>query len=649
MNFTLLEQEQIFGKNRLDIFKKYGVTASITDFAILLGGYVTAGFRTGGNDLKHRNGWYWSKDPYGHNASIISYDGFDDWYIVARRVGGCRPASPFSSIQEISSIETRGKNGLIEIEYGEYPQWTCTKNIQNILDSAYKKGSLNKTGKSYTVDSRKYDEYNEDFLAKEYEEYEYNGKKYVRVISNTYFDGRKVAFSTGEQYKNGDSVWVEVSPVRWLVDEKSKIMVAKHILFAGIQFNKEQNYQGDFDNTTLGKYLKEVFSKDILPSNILNKEEFPQNIRNINPYGFDFDKVSEENIIRGAVESNVAVFLHGKSSEGKSARVKQLDPDCEVIYLLNASPDSLSGKSVYEQPIVKNVINKETGVEETIVVREGRMLDVPPAWFVKVQEKCKKEPDKIHIVFFDELTNALPSIQSMAYNIILDKEVNGKWKLPDNCRVVAAGNEMEDSLAANEMVEPLFNRFAHVYINTTVEDWLKWAVTPESEYQRLDYVSGEKQLKIHPSIIAYISSRKEMALRTEYNGVKPNADPRKWEMASKVLYKTNNPNMLRSLIGEELTADFIAFCKQSMISVEDIINGNYSEEDINVSLDKRLTMASTLSSVSEEHIEVVRDFVKKLGKEPLGLFDNLWVHGDIRRLEKIQEFEMINENRGVKK
>ena len=535
------------------------------------------------------------------------------------------------------------------MEYGEYPQRACSKVLQFVLESAYKSHSLKKNGKIYTVDYRKYNEYDKGFLANDYGEYEYNGKKYVRVIANTRFDGRKVAFSNSEQYKDGDAVWVEVSPVKWLVDEKAKIMVAKHILFAGIQFNKEQNYQGDFDNTTLGKYLKEVFSKDILPSSVLNKKEEVTKFKNINPYSFDFDNVSEEDIIKGAVESNVAVFLHGKSSEGKSARVKQLDPDCEVMYLLNASPDSLSGKSVYEQSIVKSVINKETGIEETIVVREGRMLDVPPAWFVKVQEKCKKEPDKIHIVFFDELTNALPSIQSMAYNIILNKEVNGKWKLPDNCRVVAAGNEMEDSLADNEMVEPLFNRFAHVYINTTVEDWLKWAVTPESEYQRLDYVSGEKQLKIHPSIIAYISSRKEMALRTEYNGVKPNADPRKWEMASKVLYKTNNPNMLRSLIGEELTADFIAFCKQSMISVEDIIKGNYREEDINVSLDKRLTMASTLSSVSEEHIEVVRDFVKKLGKEPLGLFDNLWVHGDIKRLEKLQEIEMINENKGVKK
>ena len=85
MNFTLLEQEQIFGKNQLDIFKKYGVTASITDFAILLGGYVDGNYKTGGNDLEHRNGWYWSKTPYSNNARAVSYDGDNNWYDVDSR------------------------------------------------------------------------------------------------------------------------------------------------------------------------------------------------------------------------------------------------------------------------------------------------------------------------------------------------------------------------------------------------------------------------------------------------------------------------------------------------------------------------------------------------------------------------------------
>ena len=325
------------------------------------------------------------------------------------------------------------------------------------------------------------------------------------------------------------------------------------------------------------------------------------------------------------VESNIAVFLHGKSSDGKSARVKELDPDCEIIYLVNATPDSLNGKTVF---------NSNT----------NEMIDIPPTWYIKLKERCESEPDKLHIVFFDELTNAVPSIQSMAFNIVLNKEVNGKWKLPDNARIVAAGNEYEESRAANEMVEPLFNRFAHVYINTTVESWLKWASTPSEEYKRLDYTCDDVPMKIHPSIYAYIAYKsysREDVLRTPYDGKTPNADPRKWEMSSKVLYKTNNPEMLRSLIGDSLTRDFVMFTKRKVITVEDVISGNYNEEDLEMSLSEKYNTAVGLSSVSIEHIEVVRDFVKRLGPEICATFDTLWTHGDNERLEKIMELENI--------
>jgi len=39
----------------------------------------------------------------------------------------------------------------------------------------------------------------------------------------------------------------------------------------------------------------------------------------------------------------------------------------------------------------------------------------------------------------------------------------------------------------------------------------------------------------------------------------------------------------------------------------------------------------------EKDILVVRNFVSKLGKEILATFDNLWCHGDSRRLEKLTQ------------
>jgi len=324
-----------------------------------------------------------------------------------------------------------------------------------------------------------------------------------------------------------------------------------------------------------------------------------------NKYGFDFSDVSEEEIIRGAIESDIAVFLHGKSSDGKSARVKQIDPDCIIIYLRNATPESLNGKSVYDSDA-------------------GKMIDIKPTWLVKLEEICEKEPDKLHILFFDEITNALPSIQGIAFNIVLDKEVNGKWKLPSNARIVAAGNEMKDSLAANQLAEPLFNRFVHVYIETTVDKWLEWA----------------NNNNIHPAIYVYIAFKREKSLRSKYNGITPNADPRKWEMASKMLYKTNKPEMIRGLVGEDITREFIAFCQQKVITLQDVLNDNYRHEDLQMNMAERYATVIGLASVDEANFIKVRKFVSKLGPELLSLFESLWSKDNPERLEKIAEVKL---------
>ncbi len=40
-DFTFLTEEQIFGSNQIDVIKKRGTKAAISDFSILLGGWVS--------------------------------------------------------------------------------------------------------------------------------------------------------------------------------------------------------------------------------------------------------------------------------------------------------------------------------------------------------------------------------------------------------------------------------------------------------------------------------------------------------------------------------------------------------------------------------------------------------------------------------
>ena len=605
-DLTLLSEGQIWGNSsepRLEVIRKYGIKSAITDLCVLTGSYLCEDTIDEDRSLTGRTSCFWTRsDDDDNDVRMVDENGIRSYIYRCKRSGTVRPALQSSVIfSQISPNRVMGYNGIEEVEYGEYPQNAADSRMQNILESEYNRG-MNKTGRSYTFDSVKYDDYDTGFKPVTYEEYEYQGKKYIRIKANSDFDGWKFKLSNGVKYRDGDYVWVEVSPVKWLIDDKTGILISKKGLVSGIRFlNKSTNYKGDFSKTEMKEYLDRYMSKELFQTTktkeTVNEEEI------INPYKLKFEQVSEEEIIKGAIESGIAVFLHGPSSEGKSARVKQIDPDCVIIYLRNATPESLNGKSVYNQTT-------------------GEMIDVKPSWLKKLEEKCEKEPDKLHIVFFDEITNALPSIQGISFNIVLDREVNGIWKLPENARIVAAGNDIEDSLAANQLAEPLFNRFAHVYIKTTLESWLKWA--------------SEKN--IHPAICSYIAYKNGETLRSKYDGKKPNADPRKWEMASKMLYKTEKPEMLRALVGEEITKEFIQFCSQRMITLEDVINENYKDIDIEeLNIAEKHATIMCLLQVEKDNIEKVREFVKKLGSEYEAVFDKMWTHGDENRLEIIAE------------
>ena len=621
-DFTFITGEDVFGDDDqvLEIFKVAGTKSPLTDYSIILGAYYDP-------ESKLNYGSYWTKSTVSSNKNVIIVDeeGYSATYSICLRDIGARVVYnlPENIEKELTKNLDTTTEHIFQVKYGYYPQSALNRLEQKNLDNMLKQGKLQLTNNCYTADSRKDGEDDEIFAPITFKEYKLEDKRLIKAVANTaLYNGFK------SKYKNGDSIWVNVEPVYWLLDTKKHQMISEKVLFAGVQFADNPSFT-KFEETRIYQFLNTCFARELvqgLDEKLLpiKEEASIKDTKFSNLYNFDFSKVSEEDIIKGAIQSNVSVFLHGRSSDGKSSRVKQLDPDCIIIYLRNATPDSLNGKSVY---------NAST----------GEMIDVPPTWYKKLQEKCEKEPDKLHIVFFDELTNALPSIQGMAFNIILDGEVNGIWKLPENARIVAAGNDLDDSLAANEMAEPLFNRFAHVYIDTTVDDWLDWAMTPDKNYEALDYQKQENSFKIHPAIYAYIAYNEAIdkyVLRTRYDGKKPNADPRKWEMASKVLYQTGKPEMLRALIGEDLTRDFIAFCTQKVLSIEDVLNENYSEEDLKMDTSKKYITIVNLSLVDEENVEVIRDFVAKLGKELLATFYLLWTRGNETRLEKIAELKL---------
>ncbi len=180
---------------------------------------------------------------------------------------------PYSKIQNLPhTIKTRS-DGLEEITYGYLPGTSISKSNQKILSSAYNSRTLKRIGIGCTFDSRKYNDYDKDFLPEEQEYFEYNGEIYARIRANSDFNDGNFTLSNGEQYKNGDYVWVRVEPVVWLKHPLDDIMITEKEIIAGIRFYKTQNrYDGDFNTTELKWFLDNYLSRDILSLYELKKD-----------------------------------------------------------------------------------------------------------------------------------------------------------------------------------------------------------------------------------------------------------------------------------------------------------------------------------------------------------------------------------------
>ena len=95
IDLTILESDEIFGTTALEIFKKRGTKAAISDYAICSGGYVSNNDYVGDTQkLENRAGCYWTKTDDGDNdVRVVDCDGKDDGYIVrGRKIGraSCR-------------------------------------------------------------------------------------------------------------------------------------------------------------------------------------------------------------------------------------------------------------------------------------------------------------------------------------------------------------------------------------------------------------------------------------------------------------------------------------------------------------------------------------------------------------------------------
>lgn len=506
-NLTFLTEEQIFGKSCLEIFNKYGTECAITDFSILLGGYVSNFCYTSeGDSQENRTGWWWTKTPYGNNARVVDWPGLRRWSDVDRRAGGARPALPYSVIQSISSNRVRGTNGILEVEYGEYPQTIVPESLSNLLEQNFQYKTLTKTGKEYITDSVQCDCYSTSFQPRNHIEFSYKGKKFIRFVADLNCEDRNL--SDGRQVKVGSPYWIEVEPIKWLISEKENIAVCKKIIFAGVQFNQEQNYKGNFENTNIYKFMDCYFSKNLestkIATNVLETNSVIKktNLQKLNPDKTEEAKrrrMTATERIQNWIEAGQSVLLRGPSGIGKTERIKTLYPNLIYIKLTNnmfpekvvGSMNLQTGQNIPPDFYKQAMLDCATPEEQKLIKENVQNLyDLAD----KIYERSKESKGKI-VILLDELLNVTPAVQSLVYTLVLNRlvEIGKGLKLPENVVVVATGNQKKYSIVAKDIAEPLEKRFDHIFdMEPKVGEWL------------YDYAIPNK---IHPSVIGFIMSK----------------------------------------------------------------------------------------------------------------------------------------------
>jgi len=195
----------------------------------------------------------------------------------------------------------------------------------------------------------------------------------------------------------------------------------------------------------------------------------------------------------------------------------------------------------------------------------GKMDWAPP---VELPDEELASQYPIVVLFLDELNSAPASVQSAAYQLILNRRV-GKYVLPDNVVMVAAGNRESDKGVTYRMPTPLANRFIHQEMKVDFASYQEWAVMN----------------KIHKDVVGYLSFAKQDLYDFDAkSSSRAFATPRSWTFVSQLLNDESTDdetltNLIAGTVGEGLAVKFMQHRKVAgrMPNPKDILEGKVKD------------------------------------------------------------------------
>ena len=261
--------------------------------------------------------------------------------------------------------------------------------------------------------------------------------------------------------------------------------------------------------------------------------------------------VQTRKAILSAFKTKRPIFLWGPPGIGKSDVVQEIATELEG-YVIDLRMAQMEPTDIRGIPFYNKDINK---------MDWAHPVDLPD------EEFAKQFP--IVVLFLDEMNSAPPAVQAAGYQLILNRRV-GKYKLPDNVVIVAAGNRDSDKGVTYRMPMPLANRFLHLEMRADFTSWQNWAVNKG----------------IHKDVVGYLSFAKQDLYDFDSKSAsRAFATPRSWCFVSDLLddeagIDTDTLfNLVAGAVGEGLAVKFAAHRKIAgkMPEPSDILSGKVKD------------------------------------------------------------------------
>lgn len=207
------------------------------------------------------------------------------------------------------------------------------------------------------------------------------------------------------------------------------------------------------------------------------------------------------------------------------------------------------------------------------------------------------------VLFIDEITNAPQGVKSALYGLILDRFV-GEYRLPEGWVIIAAGNRVEDRANASRMPSALSNRFVHITLDPTVDDWIKWGMNNS----------------VQAELIAFMRFRPE--LLNDFDGDRTiNATPRSWATVSRILAQklpeAIESRLIYGAVGEGPGAEVLAFLKiWRELPNPDVVLMNPTRADVPENSAGKFAIAGAIAKrVKEDSLEAMNTYMDRLPAE----------------------------------